>query len=468
MAERQDSNGQASSVERGRLGLPLHIEAALQSRAQLAHRLGLLFDGRRNLHQLLGYKSVLDYRDFKARYRRQHIAHRLARVYPEATWAYPPTIKEDNNTDTDTAFEAGWKALEARLHVLSILERTDILANLGQYACLLIGLKGQADLSAVATPVQSPDDILYLTPYSEEFAKVQQLETNAGLPTFGQPLYYTFQFSRGSTLGGGGLALPTPGGRVHASRVIHATEDLLDDDVFGIPRLEPIFDLLDDMYKVEGGAGEMFWRDALRRLVFALRDDAKMSKDDEKALTAEVEEFIHEIRPFVRVQGMDVNAIMGTVASPKEHMEVITTLIASTMGIPKRMLEGTERGSLASSQDEAAWLQRVARRQVQVAEQRLLRPFLDRLLLLKALPRPAKGYTVDWGNLLALSEEQQAAVVKDYATALAQAMTAGDYAASTAISRTLVQSLGYDPEDPLLVPEPALLAPTPEQPPQEL
>src|SRR5713101_4206966 len=66
--------------------LPLNIFAALQSRAALSHRLGNIFDGRRNMHELLGYKLILQYRDFKARYLRQHIAHRLVRVYPEATW----------------------------------------------------------------------------------------------------------------------------------------------------------------------------------------------------------------------------------------------------------------------------------------------------------------------------------------------------------------------------------------------
>jgi hypothetical protein len=420
MVERQDSNGQTSSTERGRLGLPLHIEAALQSRMQLASRLGTLFDGRRNLHQLLGYKDVLVYRDFKARYLRQHIAHRIVRYFPEATWARPPSVDEDNQQEEDTPFEAAWKALDARLHVMAILQRTDMLANLGRYACLLIGLKGQPDLSQPIERVRTPDDVIYLAPYSEEFALVTELEKNTESPRFGQPLYYTFQFSRGSTLGAPGAAVPSPGGRVHASRVIHVAEDLLDDEVYGVPRLEPIYDLLDDLYKVQGGAAEMWWTDSKRRLVFALRDDAKMSKDDEKALTEEVEEFVHELRSFVRVSGIDVSALMGTIDSPKEHIDGIITFIATTLGIPRRKLEGTERGSLASSQDEAGALQQVQLRQVGFAERQMLRPLLDTLITINALPMPAQPYTVNWDNLLALSEEQQAAVAKDVATALSQ------------------------------------------------
>jgi hypothetical protein len=142
-----------------------------------------------------------------------------------------------------------------------------------------------------------------------------------------------------------------------------------------------------------------------------------MDETAEKALTEEVEEFVHELRPYVRLRGMDVTAIPGTVASPKEHMDVILMLIASTVGCPKRMVEGSERGNLASSQDEAAWLQRVQRRQSQFGERRMLRPLLDRLIALNALPTPAQPYVISWDNLLSLSEEQQATVARDVATA---------------------------------------------------
>ena len=437
---------------------PLNIFAALQQRAELSQRLGLLFDGRRNLHELLGYKPTLHYRDLKARYMRQHIAHRLVRIYPEATWAQPPTIREDNETDTDTPFEAAWKALEDRLHVLSTLERADVLANLGQYSCVLIGLKGQPDLATPARPVQSVEDVLYLTPYSEEFAQVELLEHNAGLPTFGQPLYYTFTFGRGSTLAGSGMAVPGFAGRVHASRVLHIVDDILDDEVYGIPRLVPVFDLLDDIYKVEGGSAEQFYQDAKKRLVFALREQYQMHPDDEEALRNEVEEFVHELRSYVRVQGMDVTAIPGNVASPKDHMATILTLIAATMAVPKRLLEGSERGELSSNQDESGFMQDVQRRQITVGERRILRPLLNTLIEIRALPTPAKPYVIEWANLLSLSEEQQARVVKDYATAMSQANTAGDLRAVIALSRELVIALGYDPEDPLLaVPDDALL-----------
>lgn len=443
----------------GHAGAPLYTFSALQERAALAQRLGVLFDGRRNLHSLLGYAPALTYKDLKARYVRQHIAHRIVRVYPEATWAQPPTIREDADHETDTPFEAAWKTLEERLHVFSVLERLDVLANLGQYACLLIGLRGQTDLSQPAQPVRSIDDVLYLTPYSEEYAIVERLEGDAGLPTFGQPLYYTFTFSRGSTLATSAPTTPTPHGRVHASRVIHVVDDVLDDEVYAIPRLVPVFDLLDDLYKVEGGAAEQFYQDAKKRLVFKLRDDFAPHPDDEAALADEIQEFVHELKSFVRVQGMDVTAIPGNVASPKDHIAAIIMLICATLDIPKREFEGSERGELSSGQDADKKAQGVQRRQIRVAERRMLRPLLDRLIGFRALPTPAHPYTVEWENMRSLSEEQQAMVVKNYATALNQAYAAGDFRAVMALSRVLVQALGFDPNDPLLTPPEPLLLP---------
>ena len=49
----------------------------------------------------------------------------------------------------------------------------------------------------------------------------------------------------------------------------------------------------------------------------------------------------------------------------------------------------------------------------------MLRPLIDRLVLLRALPTPAQPYTVVWENLFALHAEKQALVAKDVATALA-------------------------------------------------
>jgi uncharacterized protein len=373
---------------------------------------------RRNLAAILGYKPDLTYEDYKACYERRDLAHRLIRAYPEATWSQPPTVQEDDQDDVETPFEVAWQALVMRLGVYARLVRTDVLANLGQYSVLLIGLRGQPDLAAPARPVRSPDDVLFLAPYSEEFAEIEAFETNPASPLFGQPSVYKVNFNRSTT--SSSRTLPRKVGFVHASRVLHVAEDCLDDDVYGIPRLKPVFDRLDDLLKVVGGSAEFFFRSAQRLIGLEGRDDYTLSNEDHDAFKKDIEEFQYRLKDYIRVEGATIKELSGAAASPRDHFDVLIDLIAGTTGIPKRILTGSERGELASSQDQEQWLQRISRRQTTFAEQSLLRPLIDRLLLLGALPQPAQPYTVYWENLFALSSEKQALVAKDVATALSQ------------------------------------------------
>lgn len=373
---------------------------------------------RRNLPAILGYKPELTYADFKQCYERRDLAHRLIRAYPEATWSQPPTVQEDDQDDVETPFEAAWESLVMRLGVYAKLVRTDVLANLGQYSVLLIGLRGQPDLATPARPVRSPDDVLFLAPYSEEFAEIDAFEQDPASPLFGQPSRYKVNFNRQTT--SSSRTLPRQVGFVHASRVLHVAEDCLDDEVYGCPRLKPVFDRLDDLLKVVGGSAEFFFRSAGRLIGLEGMKDYELQPADEENFKKSIEEFQYRLKDYIRVEGATIKELTGTAASPRDHFDIIIDLIAGTTGIPKRILTGSERGQLASSQDEEAWLQRVSRRQTTFAEQSLLRPLIDRLLMLRALPEPAQPYTVVWENLFALSAEKQALVAKDVATALSQ------------------------------------------------
>jgi len=389
-----------------------------------AYRLGTMYSGKRVMDDVLGYKRTLTYRDFKAAYLRQDLAQRLMKVYPEACWAYPPAIEEDNEDATQTPFEAAWATLAQRLHVFATLQRTDLLANLGRFSVLLLGLANQpGDLSQPATPVRGPEDVLYLEPYSEEWAMVSQLEANPASPDFGKPLYYQINMARGGDLlalySGPTVSLPAGQARVHASRVLHmAADDLLDDEIYGVPWLEPLYDRLQDLYKVVGGSAEQLWRDAKRRIALETQPDFAGNPGTEAGIQDQVDEFMHNLRDWIGVEGVNVKELGGQAQDPSKHFEMLVDIICATRRIPKRIFLGSERGSLASEQDERNWKESVTARQQTVAEPRHLRPLIDRLIALQALPEPAQAYRVDWGNLLALAEKDRAAIAKDYATAL--------------------------------------------------
>ena len=208
---------------------------------------------------------------------------------------------------------------------------------------------------------------------------------------------------------------------VHASRVIHIAEDVLDDEVYGVPRLHPISNRLDDLDKVIGGGAEGYYRDHRRRLVTKLLEGFTLRPEDREQYQQEMAELTYGFKDSINVTGMDVQQLLGTVASPKEHVDVILNVIAATLRMSKSALIGAEQGTLASAAEEGrAWKEQVSQRQQQFAEPVMLRPLLDRLLALGALPMPAQPYKVDWVNLHALSEAQQATVAKERASAYNQ------------------------------------------------
>src|SRR5215471_3066763 len=420
MADMNGTNGHSTAP------WGLRAMSALLDRLGLtSYRLGTMYGGQRQMADVLGYKRTLFYRDFKAAYLRQDLSQRLMKVYPEATWAHPPTITEDNEAATDTPFEAAWEELAQRLHVYATLQRADLLANLGRYSVLFIGLANQAqDLRQPARPVRSPDDVLYLEPYSEEWALITQLNGQPNSPDFGKPEFYQLNFARGGDLlqlyGGPTVSLPAGQAHVHASRIIHlAADDLLDDEVYGVPWLEPLYDRLQDLYKVVGGSAEMLWRDAKRRIALETQPDYTGNPGNEAGVQDQIDEFMHNLRDWIGVEGVNVKELWGGATDPSKHFEMLIDIICATRRIPKRIFVGSERGSLASEQDERNWKEAVSARQQNVATPRYLRPLIDRLISLNALPTPGQDYSVTWENILALSAKDQATIALAKSQALA-------------------------------------------------
>lgn len=406
------------------------LQTMAQTLARLsATRAGVTFSGERDLYETLGYKRILAYEDYKERYERGGIASRIIDAFPDATWRAFPTVRDRGKADEETLspFEMAWQALVERLNLHAVLMRADRLASLGHYAVVVLGLRGQTDWQTEAQSVRSPDDLVYLNVYSEEHAQIQTLASEERSPLFGQPASYLIDFSRRAerTTFLEGWQRPALGGRygapipVHASRVLHVSERGLEDDLLGTPRLQAVWNYLDDLEKVVGGTAEMTWQDAKRRLVLSLAADAQLDAADEAALTAEVEEFVHSLRNFLRVQGAEVTQLAGSVPNPTGVVTGLLDLIAGTVRIPKRLLVGSERGELASVQDDQNWAATILERQRLHAEPRLVRPLIARCQALRLLPPLPAGVAVEWAPLVVPTESQRAQSALQWSQAIA-------------------------------------------------
>jgi hypothetical protein len=392
--------------------------ADLFTRLGLSHALGSTHQGERDIEAVLGYKAHLTYQDFKHAYLRYDLAQRLVNAYPEDTWAQFPTVREDDEEAHDTQFEQDWKTLVKRLDLQTQLPLADVQANLGHYSILLIGLRNQPNLSLPAEPVHGVNDVMFLQRYSEEFVTIEAFGTDASRPDYQRPVKYLLHTGvTPSDL----LRRPNYGVQgtlVDASRVIHIPgEYRLDDDIYGLPVLEAVYNKLVDLLKVVGGSAEMFWRDAKRRITITQQDGFRVDPDVREQMKEDVENFQHGLKDFLGLEGYQVQALAGTVANPREHFNILIQSIAGTCRYPQRVLLGTEEGKLAGVKDDSRYLSRVGSRQVRYAEPTLLRALIDRLIQFGALRIRVPDYTVDWGALHTLSEAERAAIAKDWAAA---------------------------------------------------
>lgn len=394
----------------------LNLMGELISRTEMAATMGYQYKGRRDVYQTLGYKKVIRYEDYYAKYKRQDIASRIIDAPVEFSWRRLPDITELEGEDTE--FEKAARSLIKTNNLYTFLRRLDKLAGIGRYAVLVFGFDDVKNIEDFKNPVTRASNLVYLQPYSEINAIIeeQNLVKDTKDKRYGLPEFYSISFS---TLGS---TLKTEKRLVHHSRVLHVADGLLEDSMYGEPRLQSVYNRLDNIELIAGGSAEMFWRGAKRDLILKKEADAQFdnSQQDLAQLETEIERYIHDYQDFLRVQGIDVSTLTPQVADPSNHISIQIDLIASAKGYPKRILMGSERGELASTQDETSWLSIMEDRRISFNESIILRPAIDKLIEVGVLPKPKTGeYSVDWPPLLSPSEEEKVSISKSKTEALA-------------------------------------------------
>lgn len=412
----------------------------LLKRVGLAIKAGLQFGGDRDLYAVYGYKQSLTYADFLERYKRQDIATRLIDAPVQATWRREPTVKDDNGPEGE--FAIAWNAIVKQHKLYFNLERVDRLAGLGQYAVLLLGLSG--DLGSPA----SKGPLLYLQPYGQGSTSIVNAVGDPANERFGKPEMYEITFSDPTAVNTRKVPLTTKSTdkKVHHSRILHVAEGVLEDEIFGLPRLQNVTNLLDDLLKVVGGSAETYWLTANRGMQFDVDKDAELDPDDEDALEAEIEEYQHNLRRFLRTRGVKINVLGAELADPTGPFFVYMALLAGARGIPVRILLGSERGELASEQDRANWANRIEERQKSYAGPMILEPLLEKLINLSVLREPKGDIVVTWPDAFAPSPLERAQTMAQKARAATNLAKALENPSSFITSEEAREIMGLEPK----------------------
>lgn len=418
---RWGNDGDAQANASGLDSLPLRQRRAL----------GETFGGDRDLYDTLGYDKNPTVDDYWQRYLRQDLARTIVDAPAQTTWREKPDVTDDENDESQTSFEENVETLFREHELQARLDAVDRLAGIGHFGVLVMGFKDGAPLEEPVNDaaLSGPDDLAYLMPIAEDRVDDWELVDDDSDERFGLPESYDIDFSNRDRLSDSVFDSQENVREVHHERVIHVPAgNTLDNVLMGRPRLEAVFNRLQDLEKVVGASSEAMWRAADYGL--ALQADAehagKLSDTQKENTEQELQKWYHGLQPFLRLSGFDVEKLDGDDVDPSGIFEALIKLIAGEAGIPQRILTGSERGELASTQDRASWLGRISERQTNFAEPKILRPLLDALVEFGVVAEPKGGdegdsgreYEVEWPNLFELSDTEKAEIAKQKAQAL--------------------------------------------------
>jgi uncharacterized protein len=399
-------------------------------RNQLARLFGLTtFDGLRNMSEALGYPESLGASKYVARYERGGIAKRIVEAMPLSTWRGGGEVIEDDDPDTETEFEKAFATLNKRLKLWPNFQKADVLAGLGDYAAILLFAPGELD-----QPLErcKPEELVHIQPVAQINLAFGDLESDKMSPRFNLPVYFNLTLRAGQ--GGKNFT-----GKVHYSRIIPVVDGSLDNPLIGTPRLRAVWNYLEDLDKVVGGGAEAYWKRADRGLHIKLDPTIEPAEGQVDALQESISEYTHQLKRVITTRGVEVESLGSDVSNFNTSADAITALISATIGIPQRILMGSERGELASSNDQSNYDDRVQDRRESFADPDVVRPFIDKMMEIGVLPA-VDEYQVRWPEVDDLNDDQRMKLALD-------AANVNRYSGETVIEANEIRDriLGYPP-----------------------
>lgn len=425
----------------------------LLDRAALVNRLKQ--QNEIDLDEECGYPKVLTSRDYLEMIEREGIAKRYACLYPEECWSVDPDIFETWGEE-DTSAEKKLNKLFRKTKAFHYLHRVDEVSGYASYGLLYMAFNdGRMPDQPVrgiqeGPPVRGrppaaagePVDLMFLRVFDQTRCKIIEKEKNPKSPRHGEPTMYEIDFADPTGVEDG--VTTTDKMKVHWSRVIHVADNRVSSELFGEPRLKPVFNRLKDLKKLLGGSAEMFYKGAFPGIALetpdGLADDVDLKIDDIKA---EMREYYMKLKRFIALRNLKVKSLAPNVAPPQEHILGQFQALAVAAGCPLQILMGMQEGRLQSNQDSRNWNKKLRMRQRQYLTPMLLQPFIDRLVLLGVIDDIE--WIIDWPDLNAPTQEDRADIAVKLCNALFKytASSAGKFVIGPKALLTMI--LGLSP-----------------------
>jgi len=399
----------------------------------------------RDIDAECGYPTRIDMKDYLQMYERNDIASRVVDIEPDACWKDHPEIVETDEQRT-TEFEQAVKDLVEETRLYTYLHKLDKLSGIGEYGVMLIGLSdgGAFDEPApgfdASKPLEAPgkSEVLYYRLFDQSQVEILDYEKDDKNPRYGLPTMYQLTVQEISSEGqnsGSNIDKPV---KAHWSRCIHAAPDTLTSEVFSTPRMKNVFNRLMDLRKINGGAGEMFWKGGFPGYSFEVDpQNGELGDEDREKIREEINKWENGLTRYFAGVGVKMIALTPQLADPTKFVDNTLRLIAAARDVPLQYFMGSHDGqSTQNEQDKKVWDDSIALRRDLYVTPCLIKHTIDRLQQYGALPPTEKikwkrgknkysKYQVRWAPLAQMTEAEKAEVALKRTEALARYATAG-------------------------------------------
>ncbi len=256
--------------------------------------------------------------------------------------------------------------------------------------------------------IQTKRKLLYVRVYDESQAKVTAWESNRQHPRYGRPTMYQLTINDPkNNLEGAGQPQATV--YVHWSRIHHVPSNgfsASSSEIIGNPRGLVTYNRIADLRKVYGADAEGYFRGAFMGISIETHpnSDAKMNF---RSMKPQLERWGNTFQRVIGLDGATAKSIAPQVSDPTQHIDIQIGAICIVIGCPVRIFMGSERGELASSQDEVAWNEYLQQYRYKEVTPRLIVPLIDHLITVGVLPQPKK-FSVYWPELDTMRPNEKA------------------------------------------------------------
>lgn len=382
----------------------------LQMIMNAARRLDSIFPGyfptaKHQHYKDFGYPDQVTFDLAFRMYSRHGIAKAAVNKTVLKTWQDFPALWETEqagNTRDEQAILKHFRHIGA----WRAMAEADRRAIVGGYAGLILRFADDQPFSAPVQTVRGGlEGLVELVPAWANQMTVSEWITDTTSPDYGKPK--TFTFNEAAVDGKSAARSFT----VHPDRVLIWSAD---GSVASASDLEAGYNALLDMEKVSGAGGEGFWKNAKSAPVLEIPPEVKindMAKDmgvepDDlvDAMNEQVEDWQKGFDKLLMLQGMQVKTL-GVVLPSPEHFHTIPLLtFAASMGIPAKVLLGSQTGERASTEDAQEWAQTCMARRENIAKPRI-KALADHLVRVGVLP--VKDWYVGWTDLTEASSGEK-------------------------------------------------------------